>query len=161
MKNNKPPRFFFPAIPNTKALYIEKSIKAPALEVWAIVGNFSSFDRFTDGLSKCQMIGEGIGQVRVKTFDSGEYVVDQLSYLDNKEMKMHFNIISTSLNIRNLWEFLRVEYISSTESKVVWEMAGEPKQGSQEDIENFLTNFARDALENINDICTRAEKTIY
>lgn len=160
MENKNSKRYFFPAIPNTKTLHIEKSIKAPASIVWAVVGNFSAFDQFTDGLSKCQMIGEGIGQVRVKAFDSGDYVVDQLSYHNNIEMKMHFNIISTSLNIRNLWEFLRVETVSSTESKVIWEMAGEPKLGLQEGLENFLTNFAEEALENIKDICCESENSI-
>lgn len=161
MDSNNSQRHFYPAIPNTKTLHIEKNIKAHVSVVWAIVGNFAAFDRFTDGLGKCQMIGEGIGQVRVKAFDSGDYVVDQLSYYDDKEMKIHFNIISTSLNIRNLWEFLRVEPVSNLESKVIWEMAGEPKFGLQKELEKFLTKFAEDALENINKICCEPEKPDY
>lgn len=159
MENNNSQRYFYPSVPFTRTLHMELTIMAPAAEVWAVVGNFSAFDRFTDGLGKCQMIGEGIGQVRVKTFDSGDYVVDQISYRDEKEMKMHFNIISTSLNIRNLWEFLSVEVISSNESKVIWEMAGEPKLGLQEELEKFLTDFAEDALENIKNICIEYENS--
>lgn len=63
---------------------------------------------------------------------------------------MHFNIINTSLNIRNLWEYMCVKSISSVESRVIWEMAGEPKTGQQEELEKFLINFAEAAFENIN-----------
>ncbi|TOM49669.1 hypothetical protein CGH75_24975, partial [Vibrio parahaemolyticus] len=71
MENAMYHRHFYPAIPQTKTLRMEKKIEAPAEVVWSIVGNFSRFDRFTDGLNKCQMIGEGLGQIRVKAFDSG------------------------------------------------------------------------------------------
>lgn len=151
-------RHFYPSIPNTKTLRIKKNIKASALDVWRVVGNFGAFDRFTDGLNKCQMIGESVGQVRIKNFDSGDYVVDQLSYRDDNEMKMHFNIINTSLNIRNLWEYIRVESITSSASKIIWEMAAEPKTGQQEELEEFLINFAEDALENVNKICCEQEE---
>lgn len=153
MNNKNLQRYFYPSIPNTRTLHIEKNIKASALDVWKVVGNFSRFDLFTDGLNKCQMIGEDIGQVRIKNFDSGDYVVDQLSYRDDNKMEMHFNIINTSLNIRNLWEYMCVKSISSVESRVIWEMAGEPKTGQQEELEKFLINFAEAAFENINKLC--------
>ncbi|NUW71934.1 SRPBCC family protein [Vibrio mediterranei] len=154
MENTICHRHFYPAIPQTKTLRMEKKIDAPAGVVWDVVGNFSRFDRFTDGLNKCQMIGEGLGQVRVKTFDSGDYVVDQISFRDNSNMKMHFNIISTSLNLRNLWELMRVEELTDSCCKVVWEMAGEPKTGAQQELEVFLSDFANAALANVESICS-------
>jgi hypothetical protein len=69
-------------------------------------------------------------------------------------MKMHFNIISTSLNLRNLWELMRVEELTDSCCKVVWEMAGEPKTGSQQELEVFLSDFANAALANVESICS-------
>lgn len=160
MDNNTHHRHFYPAVPQTNTVRTEKLIDAPAALVWGVVGNFARFDLFTDGLSKCQMIGEGLGQVRVKTFESGDYVVDQVSFRDGQSMQMHFNIISTSLNIRNLWEFMSVEELPESRCKVVWEMAGEPETGSQEELEEFLSNFAQGALANVESICCVTEEVV-
>ncbi|MDH5917977.1 SRPBCC family protein [Vibrio splendidus] len=161
MDNNTCHRHFYPTIPKTKTLRTEKQIDAPANVVWGVVGNFSRFDRFTDGLNKCQMIGEGLGQVRVKAFDSGDYVVDQISFRDDRNMQMQFNIISTSLNIRSLWEFMSVEKLSRSRCKVIWEMAAEPKKGLQEELEVFLSGFARAALNNVENICCEKVNEVY
>jgi|GEM_PF-6266400 len=164
MDNNTRHRHFYPAVPQTNTVRTEKLIDAPAALVWDVVGNFARFDLFTDGLIKCQMIGEGQGQgqgqVRVKTFESGDYVVDQVSFRDNRSMQMHFNIISTSLNIRNLWEFMSVEELPESCCKVVWEMAGEPKTGSQEELDKFLSNFAQGALASVESICCVTEEVV-
>ncbi|KEY56999.1 SRPBCC family protein [Serratia sp. DD3] len=150
-------RRIFPSISKTQTVRTELELNATASLVWSIVGDFSRFDRFTDGLDRCQIIGEGIGQVRVKSFNSGDYVVDQISAYDPVNMKMHFNIISTSLNIRNLWEYMQVEQLPGDRSKIIWEMAGEPKIGSQDDLDTFLSTFAKSALSNVAKICSVRE----
>ncbi|MCF6441370.1 SRPBCC family protein [Pseudoalteromonas luteoviolacea] len=152
---NQTQRKAYATIPNTGTVYNDIEINAPASTAWSVVGNFSAFDRFTDGLERIEMLSDGEGAVRRKFFASGDFVIDQLTERDDASMSMHWNIILTSLDIRNLWEHIRVEPISEQQCRVVWEMAGEPKdsQTSQQQLETFLTDFAKAALKNVASLC--------
>ncbi|WP_462164362.1 SRPBCC family protein [Pseudoalteromonas xiamenensis] len=149
--NTQTPRRAYAVIPDTNTVYNAIEIDAPASVAWAVVGNFAAFDKFTDGLERIEMLSEGEGAVRRKFFASGDYVIDQLTERDDVSMSMQWNIIRTSLDIRNLWEHIRVEIINDAQCRVVWEMAGEPPAGdiSQQQLEEFLNNFAQAALANV------------
>jgi len=153
-------RKIYVSIPNTSNIHTKIKLKVPAKIAWGIVGNFAKFDLFTDGLDKISLIGEGNGAVRQKKFASGDFVVDQLTERDEQTMTMHFNIILTSLNIRNLWEYICVEEIDDEHCYIIWDMAGEPKSGNQAELDQFLANFAKQALSNIAALCTKQTSLI-
>ncbi|WP_374974215.1 amino acid adenylation domain-containing protein [Acinetobacter venetianus] len=138
-------------LPTTKTVSTAVTINGSAAEVWDIVGNFTRFDKFVNGLERIEMSGEGIRAVRHKFFADGNIVLEQLNSRDDEKMLMDWTLIFTSMDIGNLWSSMRVNKIDENTSVAIWDIAAEPwnKETKQKDFEKFLAGFAAEALNNV------------
>ncbi|NUW71933.1 SRPBCC family protein [Vibrio mediterranei] len=141
-------------VPNTKTISTPVTIKASAAEVWSIVGDFSGFHKFVDGLERIEMTGEGERSVRKKLFEDGYVVIEQLNHRDEQSMLMDWSLIYTNMDIGNLWSSMRVNQIDNDHCEAIWDIAGEPynNETNQTDFESFVEGFARSCLNNVKEI---------
>ncbi|NAZ52528.1 SRPBCC family protein [Vibrio toranzoniae] len=141
-------------IPKTNTISTPVTIKASAAEVWSIVGDFSGFHKFVDGLERIEMTGEGARSVRKKLFEDGHVVIEQLNHRDEQSMLMDWSLIYTNMDIGNLWSSMRVNQIDNDHCEAIWDIAGEPynNETKQADFESFVEGFARSCLNNVKEI---------
>lgn len=141
-------------VPETNTISTHVTIKASAAEVWSIVGDFSGFHRFVDGLERIEMTGEGARSIRKKLFEDGHVVIEQLNHRDEQSMLMDWSLIYTNMDIGNLWSSMRVNQIDHNYCEAIWDIAGEPynSETNQADFESFVEGFARSCLNNAKEI---------
>ncbi|EGQ7962643.1 MxaD family protein [Vibrio parahaemolyticus] len=141
-------------VPKTNTISTPVTIKASAAEVWSIVGDFSGFHKFVDGLERIEMTGEGARSVRKKLFEDGHVVIEQLNHRDEQSMLMDWSLIYTNMDIGNLWSSMRVNQIDNDHCEAIWDIAGEPynNETQQADFESFVEGFARRCLNNVKEI---------
>lgn len=141
-------------VPKTNTISTPVTIKASAAEVWSIVGDFSGFHKFVDGLERIEMTGEGARSVRKKLFEDGHVVIEQLNHRDDQSMLMDWSLIYTNMDIGNLWSSMRVNQIDNDHCEAIWDIAGEPynNETKQADFESFVEGFARSCLNNVKEI---------
>ncbi|ENV3691876.1 TPA: SRPBCC family protein [Vibrio parahaemolyticus] len=141
-------------VPKTNTISTPVTIKASAAEVWSIVGDFSGFHKFVDGLERIEMTGEGARSVRKKLFEDGHVVIEQLNHRDEQSMLMDWSLIYTNMDIGNLWSSMRVNQIDNDHCEAIWDIAGEPynNETQQADFESFVEGFARSCLNNVKEI---------
>ncbi|MGY2189458.1 Polyketide cyclase / dehydrase and lipid transport [compost metagenome] len=141
-------------IKNPQGCHVVSSVEVPAeaAEVWAVVGNFSGFDRFIPALSHIEMTGEGVASLRKKFFKDGNLVVEQLNSRDDQTLSMTWTTIYNTLGVANLWAAMRVEPLDADKSRATWTIIAEPAQGGAEALpgfKNFVQGFADDAMSNV------------
>jgi len=147
------------SIPKTNTISTPVTIKGSPAEVWSIVGDFSGFHKFVDGLERIEMTGEGMRSVRKKLFADGHVVIEQLNSRDDENMVMDWSLIYTNLDIGNLWSSMRVNPIDAEHCEAIWDIAGEPweKETQLADFEEFVAGFAQGALNNVKEIIEAAK----
>jgi len=125
-------------------------IDSPASEAWAVVGDFGGFQRFITALEGTQLIGQGVGQVRWKTFKDGHFAVEQLNSHDSLEMRMTWTLIHTSLPVANLWAAMEVNVLGEERSRATWTIQAEPLPDAElngDAFSAFLQGFADGAMQ--------------
>jgi hypothetical protein len=139
-------------IKNPQGCQVVSSVEVPAnaAKVWAVVGNFSGFDRFIPALSHIEMTGEGVSSLRKKFFKDGNLVVEQLNSRDDQALSMTWTTIYNTLGVANLWAAMRVESLGSDRSRATWTIIAEPAQdGVDSQFKDFVQGFADDAMNNV------------
>jgi hypothetical protein len=124
-------------------------VACDAARAWAVVGDFSGFDRFIPALSHIEMTGEGTGSLRKKCFHDGNLVVEQLNSRDEQAMHMSWTTIYNTLGVACLWAAMDVEALGERCSRVTWTIIAEPVEQGMEEFEPFVQAFADSALENV------------
>ncbi|MGH8348975.1 MAG: SRPBCC family protein [Pseudomonas sp.] len=141
-------------IKNPQGCHVVSSVDVPAdaAQVWAVVGNFSGFDRFIPALSHIEMTGEGVSSLRKKFFRDGNLVVEQLNSRDDQARHMTWTTIYNTLGVANLWAAMSVESLDADKSRATWTIIAEPAQGGAEALpgfKDFVQGFADDAMSNV------------
>lgn len=141
-------------IKNPQGCHVVSSVDVPAdaAQVWAVVGNFSGFDRFIPALSHIEMTGEGVSSLRKKFFRDGNLVVEQLNSRDDQARHMTWTTIYNTLGVANLWAAMSVEPLAADKSRATWTIIAEPAQGGAEALpgfKEFVQGFADDAMNNV------------
>ena len=141
-------------IKNPRGCHVVSSVDVPAdaAQVWAVVGNFSGFDRFIPALSHIEMTGEGVSSLRKKFFRDGNLVVEQLNSRDDQARHMTWTTIYNTLGVANLWAAMSVEPLAADKSRATWTIIAEPAQGGAEALpgfKEFVQGFADDAMNNV------------
>ncbi|WLG51046.1 SRPBCC family protein [Pseudomonas sp. FP1742] len=141
-------------IKNPQGCHVVSSVNVPAdaAQVWAVVGNFSGFDKFIPALSHIEMTGEGVSSLRKKFFKDGNLVVEQLNSRDDQALNMTWTTIYNTLGVANLWAAMNVESLGADKSRATWTIIAEPAQGGAEALpgfKDFVQGFADDAMGNV------------
>ena len=141
-------------IKNPQGCHVVSSVNvaADAAQVWAVVGNFSGFDKFIPALSHIEMTGEGVSSLRKKFFKDGNLVVEQLNSRDDQALNMTWTTIYNTLGVANLWAAMSVESLGTDKSRATWTIIAEPAQGGAEALpgfKDFVQGFADDAMGNV------------
>ena len=141
-------------IRNPQGCHVVSSVEVPAdaAQVWAVVGNFSGFDRFIPALSHIEMTGEGVSSLRKKFFKDGNLVVEQLNSRDDEALSMTWTTIYNTLGVGNQWAAMQVEAVGAGKSVATWTIIAEPAQGAAEALpgfKDFVQGFADDAMNNV------------
>ncbi|NIL20862.1 SRPBCC family protein [Pseudomonas sp. AN3A02] len=124
-------------------------VACDAARAWAVVGDFSGFDKFIPALSHIEMTGAGTGSLRKKCFHDGNLVVEQLNSRDEQAMHMTWTTIYNTLGMARLWAAMDVEALGEGCSRVTWTIIAEPVEQSVKEFEPFVQAFADSALENV------------
>ena len=141
-------------IRNPQGCHVVSSVEVPAdaAQVWAVVGNFSGFDRFIPALSHIEMTGEGVSSLRKKFFKDGNLVVEQLNSRDDEALSMTWTTIYNTLGVGNLWAAMQVEAVGAGKSVATWSIIAEPAQGASAALpgfKDFVQGFADDSMRNV------------
>ena len=141
-------------IKNPQGCHVVSSVEVPAdaAQVWAVVGNFGSFDRFIPALSHIEMTGEGVSSLRKKFFKDGNVVVEQLNSRDEHARSMTWTTIYNTLGVANLWAAMNVESLGEGKSRATWTIIAEPADAEAEALpgfKDFVQGFADDAMGNV------------
>ncbi|NBB62655.1 SRPBCC family protein [Pseudomonas sp. ODNR1LW] len=141
-------------IRNPQGCHVVSSVEVPAdaAQVWAVVGNFSGFDRFIPALSHIEMTGEGVSSLRKKFFKDGNLVVEQLNSRDDEALSMTWTTIYNTLGVGNLWAAMQVEAVGAGKSVATWTIIAEPAQGASAALpgfKDFVQGFADDSMKNV------------
>ncbi len=141
-------------IKNPHGCHVVSSVEVPvdAAQVWAVVGNFSGFDRFIPALSHIEMTGEGVSSLRKKFFKDGNVVVEQLNSRDDQALSMTWTTIYNTLGVANLWAAMNVEALGTGKSRATWTIIAEPAGGGEEALrgfKDFVQGFADEAMGNV------------
>ncbi|CAI8906551.1 MULTISPECIES: SRPBCC family protein [Pseudomonas] len=141
-------------IRNPQGCHVVSSVEVPAdaAQVWAVVGNFSGFDRFIPALSHIEMTGEGVSSLRKKFFKDGNLVVEQLNSRDDEALSMTWTTIYNTLGVGNLWAAMQVEAVGAGKSVATWTIIAEPAQGASAALpgfKDFVQGFADDSMRNV------------
>ena len=141
-------------IKNPQGCHVVSSVEVPAdaAQVWAVVGNFSGFDRFIPALSHIEMTGEGVSSLRKKFFKDGNLVVEQLNSRDDEALSMTWTTIYNTLGVGNLWAAMQVEAVGAGKSVATWTIIAEPAQGASAALpgfKDFVQGFADDSMRNV------------
>lgn len=73
------------------------TLDAPADEVWKTVGDFGSAHRYLVAVEEVSVEGEGVGSVRVLTFQNGDRFVEMLEGIDEEERTVQYATLDTPL----------------------------------------------------------------
>jgi hypothetical protein len=141
-------------IRNPQGCHVVSSVEVPAdaAQVWAVVGNFSGFDRIIPALSHIEMTGEGVSSLRKKFFKDGNLVVEQLNSRDDEALSMTWTTIYNTLGVGNLWAAMQVEAVGAGKSVATWTIIAEPAQGASAALpgfKDFVQGFADDSMRNV------------
>ena len=141
-------------IKNPQGCHVVSSVEVPAdaAQVWAVVGNFSGFDRFIPALSHIEMTGEGVSSLRKKFFKDGNVVVEQLNSRNEQARSMTWTTIYNTLGVANLWAAMNVDALGEGKSRATWTIIAEPVSGGEEalpEFKDFVQGFADDAMGNV------------
>jgi hypothetical protein len=141
-------------IKNPQGCHVLSSVEVPAdaARVWAVVGNFSGFDRFIPALSHIEMTGEGVSSLRKKFFKDGNLVVEQLNSRDDEALSMTWTTIYNTLGVGNLWAAMQVKPVNASKSVATWTIIAEPAQNGPEALsgfKDFVQGFADDSMSNV------------
>lgn len=125
------------------------TVDCEAARLWGLVGHFAGFDAFIPALSHIEMIGNGVGALRIKFFHDGHRVVEQLNSRDDEAMCMTWTTIYNTLGVARLWAAMRVQALGSAGARATWTLIGEPVEMAPAAFEQFLQTFADSALANV------------
>ena len=86
---------------------VEQAIEAGAEAVWALVRDFGEVDRWSAGISSCEVDGSGVGAVR--TLRVGDMVIrEKLESHDDEAREFQYSIVDAPLPIQRYLATFRV-----------------------------------------------------
>ncbi len=141
-------------IRNPRGEAVTSTVELPtnAASAWAMVGDFAGFAVFVTALSHIEMIGEGVGALRKKSFKDGHVVVEQLNSRDEQGMRMTWTTLYNTLGVGQLWAMMSVEPLAQERCRATWTIIAEPAAASAQGtpgFRRFIQEFADEAMGNV------------
>lgn len=141
-------------IRNPQGQPVTSTVEIPraAAEAWAVVGDFAGFTAFVPALAHIEMIGEGVGALRKKSFKDGHLVVEQLNSRDDRAMRMTWTTLYNTLGVGQLWAMMSVEALTAERCRATWTIIAEPVAAHAQDtpgFRRFIQDFADEAMANV------------
>ncbi len=98
---------------------VQKEIAASAAQVWDIVRDFGGVQRWSPGLSSCEVDKEGVGAVR--TIKLGDMVIrEKLESLDDATRTFSYSIVEAPLPLSNYLSTFTVADTEPGKSQITW-----------------------------------------
>ena len=121
-------------------------VEAPAQEVWELLRDFSSIDRYASGISSCVMEGHDVGAVRTLTVSNG-VICEQLLKIDQSAQAVTFAVISSPLPMSSCISTICVESLSPDSCEVTWSSVFEPKRIPAKSARKILSSVYQSGIE--------------
>ena len=132
-----------------KQVSVSGEVRAPLEQVWGLLRDFGSIDRYAGGISSCVIEGHDVGAVRTLTVASG-VICEQLLKVDEKNRSVIFAIISSPLPMSSCISTIRVKSLSADRCEVTWSSVFELKQtSSAKNAESILTSVYQSGIEGL------------
>lgn len=98
---------------------VQKEVAATAAQVWEVVRDFGAVQRWSPGLTSCEVDGEGIGAVR--TIKLGDMVIrERLESLDDATRTFSYSIVDGPLPLTNYLSTFTVVDSDAGKSQITW-----------------------------------------
>jgi len=120
---------------------IKGTIKAPADEVWKLVGDFGALNTFVEAVAKCTTDALGVGAVRTLTLQDGGVVKEKLESLDNEKRVLEYSILESPMPIKNYKGKMVVNKLSDNKSEFIWSSTFEAVEGTENEMKKALSGL--------------------
>lgn len=121
-------------------------VEAPLQQVWELLRDFSSIDRYAGGISSCVMEGHEVGAVRTLTVSNG-VICEQLLKIDERVKTVTFAVISSPLPMSSCISTIRVRPLTPESCEVNWSSVFEPKRVSAKSAGRILSSVYKSGIE--------------
>lgn len=107
-------------------------LKAPADQVWDVVGDFNGLPRFVPAAVESVVDGEGVGALRTVTLPDGSKLVERLESVDPAARTYSYSIVSGPLPVAKYFATVRVTPMDLESCEVTWTGSFEPSGDTKE-----------------------------
>ncbi len=80
---------------------VSEQVAAPADSVWGLLADFGGVARYSPGIERCEVRGEGVGAVRTLTLPGGSTLEERLESLDPAARRLSYSIVSGPIPVKN------------------------------------------------------------
>lgn len=101
---------------------MKTQINAPAVDVWAVIGDFNALPKFVEAAVESSVDGEGIGTVRTITLPDGAKLLERLEEYDAEKMMVKYSILEGPLPVA---DYMSVMQLTATDNGCELEWSSE------------------------------------
>jgi hypothetical protein len=113
---------------------VSDEIAASADAVWRVVRDFGGLTRWSPGIEKCEVEGDGVGAVRTLSMPGGLALQERLEAFDDAGRSFSYSIVEpTPLPLSGYLSTLRVTPLGDDRCRVDWEGRFTSAEGTPED----------------------------
>jgi hypothetical protein len=133
---------------------VEDEIAGSAAAVWNLVRDFGGIDRWNDGLTSCEVDGEGIGAVR--TIKLGDVTIrERLEKLDEARRTLSYAIIEGPVPAKNYLATMELSESAPARTRIVWSSTFEPAGATEEQLAQLFEGIYRQGIEGLRKAVSR------
>lgn len=123
-------------------------LRAPASEVWAMVGDFSAFAEWHPVGTAVTVEKRGDATVRTVTIAGGDRLTEKLGSIDADAMTLSYSLVEGPLPVENMDSTMTVAPLDD-QSTVTWRMNFEPKRGEAANARAVVEELVTSGLEGL------------
>jgi len=133
------------------AITVKKRIEAPGLppEVWEVVGEFCSIEKWHPAVAKCEETKEGDVTFRTLTLKDGGKIKEKLT--GTEDVAYTYEIVESPLPVKNYKSKLWLELDDEPNRSVIfWQSDFDPADGkTEEEAKKAITGILTDGVKGI------------
>ena len=128
----------------------EATVNNSASEIWKKIIKFGGTEKFVPELiEKVIVDGQGVGAKRTIHLNGGGEILEELTFLDEGNMKMKYIILSTPMPLENYEAIHVLTHLSDSQCSVTFESNYEIDNNQKDEIGDIIKGFQTTFLSNL------------
>ncbi len=129
---------------------MKTELKAPADEVWKLIGGFNALPDWHPAVAESTTEGEGEGSVRRLSLAGGGTIVERLESVDDNERRYSYSIVDSPLPVSNYRATISArEQGDGTATVVEWSSEFSPSGASESDATKVIQGIYDAGFDNL------------